>query len=127
MVTGFADATSAVMLFEPFTPSSILHAGCHGVYPHSVYASPLNIALWWKHPSRDADGLKVIDKAADDLQDVLRAAQQPVDEMVLYPNYAGAQHSMEELYGKCLPRARALRKQIDPEGVMLRAGGWKFV
>lgn len=121
-------ADSATIIFEPFTPASIIRPGCEeGVFPHSVYASPLLIGLWWSEESRDAAGLRAIDKAVDDMQVVLRAQKQPVDEMVLYPNYAAVAHGVKEVFGECLNRAKTLRAKIDPSGIMLRTGGWKFV
>lgn len=125
----FKDADSAVILFEPFTPKSIIRgpACADTVFPHDIYASPLNMALWWKHEDRDEDGIAAIDSARRELQKILIKKEQPVKDMMLYPNYAGAKVSIEELYGPCLPRAKEVRKAIDPDGVMLRAGGWKFV
>lgn len=108
-------------------PSSILRPLSDGVFPHAVYASPLNAALWWTDPSQDAAGLAALDRAVNQLEAVLRAQRQPVDQMMLYPNYADVNHSLKQLYGTNLARAVALRKKIDPKGVMLRAGGWKFV
>lgn len=128
MIHSFPGGDSATIIFEPFTPKTILSPGCDdGVFPHAVYASPTLVGLWWKDSARDADGAKAIDKVADDLQNVLRAQKQPVDSMVLYPNYAASVHGIKEVYGDCLPRAKALRAKIDPEGLMLRTGGWKFV
>lgn len=46
---------------------------------------------------------------------------------MLYPNYSDADHPVSQLYGPNLAQAVALRKKIDPAGVMLRTGGWKFV
>lgn len=114
-------------MFEPFVPNAITRPLSDGVFPHNVYASPLNAALQWTDPAQDAAGLKALDGAADKFESVLRKAGEPVDQMMLYPNYADADHRISELYGPNLARAKALRKKIDPTGVMLRTGGWKFV
>lgn len=123
----FADTHSAVIVFEPFVPSSVVRLLTDGVFPHAVFASPLNAALWWTDPSEDAAGLAALDSAADQFEMALRADGQPVDDMMLYSNYADADHTTAELYGPNLAQAVALREKIDPTGVMLRTGGWKFV
>lgn len=116
-----------MIVFEPFVPNSILRPDTEGVFPHSVYASPLNAALWWTDPADDAAGHAALDATVEEFETVLRNAGQPVDDMMLYPNYAGASYTMAELYGPNLVQAKALRAEIDPQGVMLRTGGWKFV
>lgn len=114
-------------MFEPFVPSSILRPLTDGAFPHAVYASPLNAALWWTDPAEDAAGLDALDGAVNQFTATLKAQNQPVNQMMLYPNYADAHHSVSQLYGPNLARAKALRTKIDPKGVMLRTGGWKFV
>lgn len=123
----FPNAATANVIFEPFIPSAILRPNTDGVFAHSVYASPLNVALWWKNASQDAAGAQALDATANSYEAILKAAGQPVDTMLLYPNYADANHPASAVYGPNLPQAVALRKQIDPNGVMLRTGGWKFV
>lgn len=116
-----------MVIFEPFVPNSVIRPLSDGVFAHSVYASPLNTALWWTDPSEDAAGLKAIDTTATSFETLLKSAGQPTSSMVLYPNYADADHTVSELYGANLAQAIALRTKIDPKGVMLRTGGWKFV
>lgn len=125
--SSFSGANSAVIVFEPFVPKSILRPDTDGVFPHSVYASPLNAALWWTDPSKDAAGLAALDSAVAQFTTVLRNEGQPVDQMMLYPNYADVSHTMSQLYGPNLAQAKTLRAKYDPQGVMLRTGGWKFV
>lgn len=123
----FPDAVSAAVVFEPFIPNAIVRPLSDGAFAHSVYASPLNTVLWWTDPSQDAAGLKAIDATANSFEALLTSSGQPTSSMMLYPNYADADHPVSALYGPNLPQAVALRESIDPAGVMLRAGGWKFV
>lgn len=116
-----------MIVFEPFVPSSIIRPLTDGVFPHAVFASPLNAALWWTDPAEDASGLAALDSATTQMQSFLSSQGQPVSQMMLYPNYADADHSIAQLYGPNLAKAKALRAKYDPKGVMLRTGGWKFV
>lgn len=114
-------------MFEPFVPAQILKPNYDGVFPHGIFASPLNAALWWTDPAHDAAGAVALDNATSAMEDALRADLQPVDTMMLYPNYVDANHPIEKLYGPNVARAKALRQHYDPNGVMLRAPGWKFI
>ena len=62
--------------------------------------------------------------------DSLRAAAlkdgQDVEHAAVYPNYALFDTPLEEMYGRNVPRLRAVRRAIDPEDVMGLAGGFKF-
>lgn len=114
-------------MFEPFVPNSILRPLTDGLFPHATYASPLNAALWWTDPTENATGRWALRENTNQFEEILRADGQPVDEMMLYPNYADSTHTVEQIYGPNLARGKALRAKIDPKGVMLRAGGWKLV
>lgn len=125
--TGFPDSQSAVVMFEPFIPSAIVGPLSDGLFPHEIFASPLNCALWWTDPTEDDAGHKALQQTAKKFTEILRKDGQPVDKMAVYPNYADASHTVKDLYGPNLARGKKLRKQIDPHGVMLRTGGWKLV
>lgn len=112
---------------EPFIPSRIYRPDSDAAFPHSTFASPLNLYWAWPDASMDAAGKATIAAASAAITDAMRKEGQPVDDMVLYPNYALGSTPVEKLYGKNLPRAKALRKQLDPNGIFLRAGGYKFV
>lgn len=43
-----------------------------------------------------------------------------------YPNYALWTSTPQEIYGSALPKLRELQKVYDPQGLMKRAGGFKF-
>lgn len=108
-------------------PSSIVRPDTDGVFPHSVYASPFNVGLFWTNTADDVAGAAALDNMLTQFTAVLKADGQPVSSMAIYPNYADVSYTNTQMYGANLPRAVALRKSIDPNGVMLRTGGWKFV
>lgn len=114
-------------MFEPFVPSSIVGPLSDGLFPHATFASPLNAALWWNDDSsHDLHGFKALNDATNEFEDILRADGQPVDDMMLYPNYADTFHTVGQLCGPNLDRGVQLRRKYDPEDVMLRTGGWKL-
>lgn len=61
-------------------PSAILRPLSDGVFPHSVFASPLSVAMWWADPADDPIAIKALDGTTNQFEAVLRAAGQPVDE-----------------------------------------------
>lgn len=49
------------------------------------------------------------------------------EEMYAYPNYALATYTGAQLYGPVnAKRMRKIRERVDPQGVMLLAGGFTF-
>lgn len=113
MASSFADTHSAVVVFEPFVPSSVIRPLTDAVFPHAFYASPLNTALWWTDPANDAAGLAALDNTATHFTAALRADGQPVDGMALYPNYADTlttpcKSSTAQIWRRRSPSARRL-------------------
>jgi hypothetical protein len=47
--------------------------------------------------------------------------------LLAYSNYALPDTPLENLYGDNVEILKRIRKQADPEGVMLRTGGFKIV
>jgi hypothetical protein len=47
-------------------------------------------------------------------------------EFTVYPNYAIANTTAEELYGKNTKRLREIKERIDPKRIMDLAGGFKI-
>lgn len=120
---------------EPFIPSSITRPlASGGLWPHAIFASPLNLYFAWPDSSPQLDSIAstALAAAAKNITEALRREGQPVpgdgSGIALYPNYASAEASTESMYGaENARKAKLLRKEIDPEGLMLRTGGFKFV
>lgn len=122
--TNWKESKLAVVMFEPFVPSSIVRPLSDGLFPHATFASPLNAALWWGNDrTQDARGFKYLNEATNKFEKILKADGQPVDEMALYPNYADTFHTVEQLYGPNLEKGIQVRERYDPTNVMLRTGG----
>ena len=69
---------------------------------------------------------RAIRKSGDSLRAAALKDGQDVERAAVYPNYALFDTPLEEIYGRNLPRLRAVRRAIDPEDVMGLAGGFKF-
>ncbi|KAF8309580.1 FAD-binding domain-containing protein [Clavulina sp. PMI_390] len=115
------------LLVEPWVPSAVTGPLSEGLYPHDVYGALYLLAVFYSDEADDTLATNILKDAIAMMTDILRADGQPVEDMMLYNNYANSFNSVERLYGPNLDRAKKLRKQIDPQGVMLRTGGFKLV
>ncbi|KAJ7091867.1 FAD dependent oxidoreductase [Mycena belliarum] len=120
---------------EPFLPSLYTHNpdGAPTAFPFARTDPgllPLMLYYAWAppgtvgapdgtfHAAMKASVAHLLRVAAADGQDVARAP--------LYPNYVLADTPLERVYGRNLPRLRAIRRRVDPHRVMGLAGGLKF-
>lgn len=124
--SGAVGAASGTVVIEPFIPSAIYRPFSDGVFPHAVFSAPTGLQFGWGNPAQDTQALAALSALSANITATLRAEGQPVDAMMLYPNYAVNTTSIESMYGPNLAKAKALRAQIDKEGVMLRASGFKL-
>jgi FAD/FMN-containing dehydrogenase len=78
----------------------------------------------WVSPSEDEFWLAAMKDSVARLKEVAIAEGIYDAEFAIYPNYASADTTPEELYGKNLPRLREIRQAVDPKRVMDLAGGF---
>ncbi|KAF8305871.1 FAD-binding domain-containing protein [Clavulina sp. PMI_390] len=126
-VRSLPDAAIATLQFDFFVPSAIDRPLSSSLFPHAVFASPVNFAMFWNSASNDATGHNTLTSAIDDMRHIAKRDGQPVEKMAVYSNYAGWNYKAEEVFMENFEKGKELRKKIDPEGVMLRTGGWKLV
>ncbi|OJD37898.1 fad-binding domain-containing protein [Diplodia corticola] len=97
-------------------------------YPHANSPLPLNLDFAWVSPDDDEFWHNAMRASVNHLKQV--AQQEGIyspDDFAAYPNYAIANTTAVELYGrKNAARLRSIRSQVDPDGVMDLAGGWSI-
>jgi len=112
---------------EPLDRSVFTH-GTPSAYPpdRSRVFFPSLLSYSWSNSSLDETMTRAIRESADSLRAAALKDGQDVEHAAVYPNYALFDTPLEDMYGKNVPRLRALRRSIDPEDVMGLAGGFKF-
>jgi len=112
---------------EPFDRGLFSH-GTPSAYPpdRSRVCFPSVLIFSWSSSSLDKIMTRAIRESADSLRAAALKNGQDVEHAAVYPNYALFDTPLEDMYGKNVPRLRALRRSIDPEDVMGLAGGFKF-
>ncbi|KAH9025676.1 FAD-binding domain-containing protein [Lactarius deliciosus] len=112
---------------EPFHRSLFAH-GTPSAYPpdRSLVYFPSAMTFTWSNSSLDETMIRAIRESADSLRAAALKDGQDVEHAAVYSNYALFDTPLEDMYGKNVPRLRALRHSIDPEDVMGLAGGFKF-
>ncbi|KAL7284766.1 hypothetical protein ACG7TL_002073 [Trametes sanguinea] len=127
-LAGFEGASVAYST-EPFLPTIFSHASeDSSAYPpdRTIGLSPLSISYAWNDSSADEAMHSAARQSAAQLTRVLISEGQEVEHAALYGNYAIFGTPLDKIYGKHLPRLKALKAQYDPNNVMNLAGGWKF-
>ncbi|KAH9024017.1 FAD-binding domain-containing protein [Lactarius deliciosus] len=112
---------------EPFHRSLFSH-GTPSAYPpdRSLVYFPSVITFTWANSSLDETMTRAIRESADSLRVAALKDGQDVEHAAVYSNYALFDTPLEDMYGKNVPRLRALRRAVDPGDVMGLAGGFKF-
>jgi len=112
---------------EPFIPSSIVRSNKNATaFPHDVFFNPTAFIWFWPDESSDAAGLAAVRNAVTAITETAVQEKQNIAQLMQYPNYAIGDFPLEGLYGSNLPRLQKIAKQYDPQGMMRRAGGFKF-
>jgi len=114
---------------EPFLPTLATHrdSSIESAFPPAAALSlqPILLNIVWLFQDQDEEVLNAAKASVQRLAEV--AKEMGVGEGVAsYPNYALADTPLEEMYGENVPRLRALKRLVDPDGVMNLAGGFKF-
>ncbi|OIW31661.1 FAD-binding domain-containing protein [Coniochaeta ligniaria NRRL 30616] len=107
---------------EPFTLYGE-HA-TDSAYPHSKSPLPLNLYFAWTSPADDEYWNTAMKESLARLKKVATAQGIYDPEFAVYPNYASASTTAEELYGANTQRLREIKDQIDPKRIMDLAGGF---
>ena len=112
---------------EPFDSGLFSHSNISSAYPpdRSRALFPTNIYFAWSSPSKDADVAAAMWQSTNTIRAAAIAEGQNVADFAVYGNYALIGTPVEILYGTNLPRLRSIRNQVDPQGVMALAGGFK--
>ena len=112
---------------EPFD-SGIFSHGSPSAYPpdrsRAVFPSVLNIA--WSNAALDKTMADLLRDGAKTIRGVVIADGQNLSHAAVYVNYALFDTPLEDMYGGNLARLRSIKAKIDPERVMVLAGGFKF-
>ncbi|KAI9437956.1 FAD-binding domain-containing protein, partial [Lactarius indigo] len=114
-------------LAEPFDRGIFTH-GPPSAYPpdRSRVFFPSILSFLWSNSSLDETMTRAIRESADSLRAAALEDGQDVEHAAVYPNYALFDTPLEDMYGKNVPRLRALRRAVDPGDVMGLAGGFRF-
>ncbi|PFH53329.1 hypothetical protein AMATHDRAFT_55211 [Amanita thiersii Skay4041] len=123
-------ATLLSYAIEPFLSSiPAFNKGATSAYPpdRSRVLSPFDISYSWLSGTYDNDFYLALRQSAAQLRAVaMEYGQNAVGNAAVYPNYALIGTPLKDMYGRNVPRLRALKKRVDPKNVMGLAGGWKF-
>jgi hypothetical protein len=94
-------------------------------YPHDKSPLPLNLFFAWTLPNEDAYWQAAIQTSVNHLLDVAKVEGIFDADLTAYPNYAISTYTGDQLYGPTnAARLRAIKAQVDPEGVMDLTGGF---
>ncbi|KKY29505.1 putative fad binding domain-containing protein [Diaporthe ampelina] len=108
---------------EPF-----LKYGAHATesaYPHDDSPCPLNLYFSWGFASDDQFWNDAMVNAVSELRQVAIKEGIFDESSAVYPNYAIAGTTAEQLYGPTnAARLRSIKASVDPDGVMNLAGGF---
>jgi len=113
---------------EPFDPGLFSYSLTPSAYPpdRSRALFPTNIYFAWTSSARDADMAAAIRQTTSAIRAAAIADGQDVGNAASYGNYALFGTPVEALYGGNVQRLSTIRSQVDPNGVMSLAGGFKF-
>lgn len=102
--------------------------GSPSAYPPSrdVALFPINPWFAWTNASDDVIMHDALKDSCARLTQVALADGQDIANASLYGNYAVFDTPLEKILGQNIANLTNLQKQIDPNGVMALAGGWKF-
>ncbi|KAI0051841.1 FAD-binding domain-containing protein [Auriscalpium vulgare] len=123
------DANASVTIVaEPFISSAFSH-GADSAFPpdRSRVICPTNLYFSWSKASLDDEARAAIAQSSRTIRAAAIAEGQDVANAAMYPNYALGNTPLEDMYGKNVPRLKAIRTKYDPKGTMLLTGGFKFV
>ncbi|KAI0257872.1 hypothetical protein BC834DRAFT_926933 [Gloeopeniophorella convolvens] len=117
---------SIVTALEPFD-SGVFSHGSDSAFPpdrsHALFPGVTNYV--WSNASLDDTMAQSLRESSDTVHAAALAEGQNVSDAAPYINYALFDTPVGLLYGENLPRLRAIKKEVDPEGVMGLAGGFK--
>lgn len=109
---------------EPFL-KSYGQLATDSAYPHGNSPLPLNLYFAWTLPTEDAFWRARLQDSVDHLLAVAKAEGIYSSDLTAYPNYALSTYKGDQLYGATnAARLRAIKAQVDPEGVMDLTGGF---
>ncbi|KAJ7581441.1 FAD dependent oxidoreductase [Mycena floridula] len=117
---------------EPFLPSAYTQNTSPSAFPPSSSRAkgflPTNLFFGWSDAAFDSIFLDAIKQStATILNSAVAEGQLEVASAPLYPNYAQADTSLQQMYAENVPALKALKKRVDPSGIMNLAGGVKFI
>jgi hypothetical protein len=112
----FSSTPIVTFAVEPFLASSLLRPNSDAAWPHSTFGTPLNLYYGWPNTTDDAAGINAIKASAKAIAKAATEDGQDLSNVLLYPNYALADASLESLYGPNVPVLKQLRKKYDPNG-----------
>ncbi|KAF9472666.1 FAD-binding domain-containing protein [Pholiota conissans] len=114
---------------EIFLPSIYSHNAAKTAFPpvRNIPFQPFVLGYAWDSAEFDADFIRAIHESAAYIHKAAIAlGQTALRNAPVYPNYAAIGTPLKDMYGANLPALRALRRRVDPAGVMALTGGWKF-
>jgi hypothetical protein len=113
---------------EPFDSGLFSH-GSPSAYPpdrsKAVFPSVIQVA-WTNTSLGDNMMVDVLHDGAKTIRDVALADGQDLSTAAVYVNYALFDTPLEDMYGGNVARLHQIKTEIDPNGVMDLAGGFKF-
>jgi hypothetical protein len=126
-LSGLDKSLTGVTVFEPFD-SGIFSHGSGSAYPpdRSQALFPSVVQYTWSNASIDHTIAHAMRQQSDALHNAALADGQNVSHASVYVNYAMFDTPLKDMYGENVPRLRGIRAEVDPEGVMELAGGFKF-
>ena len=108
--------------------SGLFSHGSPSAYPpdrsQAVFPSVLTVA--WLNASLDNTMADILRDGAKTIRDVALADGQNLSNAAVYVNFAIFDSPLEDMYGGNVARLHQIKTEIDPEGVMDLAGGFKF-
>ena len=120
-------ALSIGATLQPFVGSFLSH-GSGSAYPpdRSQALFPSVVTYSWSNAFLDHTVAHALRKVSDAVRAVALADGQNLSHAVVYPNNALPNTPLEDIYGGNVPRLCKIRAEVDHEGVMGLAGGFKF-
>ncbi|PFH46243.1 hypothetical protein AMATHDRAFT_155816 [Amanita thiersii Skay4041] len=124
-------ANSGVFLahnIEPFLPTILSHAESPTAFPPSRTKAfyPFNIYYSWTDPTADDVMFEKARQSSARIWEAAIRGDPSIADGTIYPNYAIAGTTLENMYGGNVDRLKALKRRVDPNNVMGLAGGFKF-
>ena len=117
----------------PFLPSYLSHVSSPSAFPDPAVRqpdkapNPLVVYFAWEDRADDDIFVAAVTESADRLSAIAQAEGVLSDNPTsLYGNYVQATTPLIDIYGENLPSLRALKRKVDPMGIMDLTGGFKF-